>query len=56
SLLDNFEWAEGLKPRFGLVRITYPTQERTLRKSAHVYADIVKNNGISNGITVKNEI
>jgi beta-glucosidase len=46
SLTDNFEWAEGLRPRFGLVRIAYPTQERTLRKSAEVYANIAKQNGI----------
>jgi beta-glucosidase len=46
ALMDNFEWAEGLRPRFGLVRIAYPTQERTLRKSAEVYADIAKRNGL----------
>jgi beta-glucosidase len=46
SLLDNFEWAEGLSARFGLVRIAYPTQERTLRKSAQIYADIAKANGL----------
>ena len=55
SLLDNFEWAEGLKARFGLVRITYPTQERTLRKSAHVYANIAKKNGVYSGSDVENE-
>ncbi|HEY9679589.1 MAG TPA: glycoside hydrolase family 1 protein [Drouetiella sp.] len=46
SLLDNFEWAEGLRPRFGLIRVTYPTQERTMRHSASVYADIAKHNGL----------
>jgi len=46
SLMDNFEWAEGLRPRFGLVRIAYPTQERTLRRSAEVYAEIAKRNGL----------
>jgi beta-glucosidase len=46
SLLDNFEWAEGLRPRFGLVRVAYPSQERTLRKSAIVYADIARRNGL----------
>lgn len=51
SLLDNFEWAEGLKLRFGLVRVSYPTQERTLRKSARVYADFAKKNAIdSHGV------
>jgi beta-glucosidase len=46
SLLDNFEWAEGLRPRFGLIRVAYPSQVRTLRQSATVYADIVKQNGL----------
>jgi beta-glucosidase len=46
SLLDNFEWAEGLTPRFGLVRVSYPTQERTLRQSARVYSEIARLNGV----------
>lgn len=46
SLLDNFEWADGLEARFGLVRVTFPTQERTMRDSAKVYAEIARNNGI----------
>jgi beta-glucosidase len=46
SLLDNFEWAEGLRMRFGLVRVAYPTQERRLRKSARIYAEIARNNAI----------
>ncbi len=44
SLLDNFEWAEGLRIRFGLIRIAYPGQERTLRASAKLYAKIAKSN------------
>jgi beta-glucosidase len=44
SLLDNFEWAEGLRARFGLVRVAYPTLERTLRKSAELYAQICRDN------------
>lgn len=46
SLLDNFEWAEGLRARFGLVRVSYPTLKRTLRKSALVYAEIAGRNGL----------
>jgi len=46
SLLDNFEWSEGLRARFGLVRVTYPTQERILRESARVYGLIAKNNSV----------
>jgi beta-glucosidase len=49
SLLDNFEWAEGLLPRFGLVRVAYPTQERSLRKSALAYAEMARKNGLELG-------
>jgi beta-glucosidase len=42
SLLDNFEWAEGYEPRFGLVEVDYVTQERRPRESAHVYARIAR--------------
>lgn len=50
SLIDNFEWADGFDPRFGLVEIDYNTQKRTPRPSAYVYADIIRNNGIPHHI------
>ncbi|MEY2848018.1 MAG: hypothetical protein RI885_683 [Actinomycetota bacterium] len=34
SLLDNFEWAWGYEKRFGIVRVDYDTQRRTLKDSA----------------------
>ncbi|MFA4999909.1 MAG: family 1 glycosylhydrolase [Patescibacteria group bacterium] len=46
SLIDNFEWAEGFRPRFGLYEIDYQTYERKARPSARFYADICKNNRI----------
>jgi beta-glucosidase len=42
SLLDNFEWAEGYEPRFGLVRVDYETGTRTVRGSARTYARIAR--------------
>jgi beta-glucosidase len=52
SLLDNFEWAEGLRMRFGLVRVAFPTQERTFRKSAGFYSQIARQNAIKNGLSL----
>ncbi|MDP2918439.1 MAG: glycoside hydrolase family 1 protein [bacterium] len=39
SLLDNFEWAHGFAPCFGLVEVDYATQKRIIRPSARIYAD-----------------
>ena len=44
SLLDNFEWARGFEPRFGLVEVDYQTFERKIRPSALEYAKICKDN------------
>ncbi len=44
SFMDNFEWAEGFGPRFGLVAIDYDTLERTPRPSAAVYREIIRAN------------
>ena len=46
SLLDNFEWTEGYRPKFGLVMVDRKTQGRTLKKSAQFYAKTAKENGI----------
>lgn len=47
SLLDNFEWERGFSGRFGLVAVDYATQKRTPRRSAYVYEEICRENGIS---------
>jgi beta-glucosidase len=40
SLLDNFEWLEGLRPRFGLFEVDYATFGRRRRGSADVFAKL----------------
>jgi beta-glucosidase len=41
SLMDNFEWAEGYRMRFGIVHVDYDTQVRTLKNSAHWYRELI---------------
>jgi beta-glucosidase len=46
SLVDNFEWAEGWAPRFGLNALDRDTQRRTARRSAALYAEVCRNNAV----------
>jgi beta-glucosidase len=42
SLMDNFEWAYGYAPRFGLAYVDYPTGTRVMKSSGKRYADLIK--------------
>jgi beta-glucosidase len=42
TFLDNFEWAEGFRPRFGLVHVDYHTQKRTVKASGYWYREFLK--------------
>jgi beta-glucosidase len=42
SLLDNFEWAMGYGPRFGIIRVDYKTQERIPKLSSHWLAELCR--------------
>ncbi len=44
SLMDNYEWAEGYRERFGLVYVDYPTQRRIPKDSCYWYRDVVRTN------------
>jgi beta-glucosidase len=43
SFTDNFEWAEGYRPRFGLVHINYETQDRLIKDSGYWYSNLIQN-------------
>jgi beta-glucosidase len=42
TLMDNFEWAEGFYPRFGLVHVDFRSQRRTVKKSGMWYSRFLK--------------
>ena len=46
SLMDNFEWAEGYSKRFGIVRVDYDTQRRTIKDSGRFFRDVIAANGM----------
>jgi beta-glucosidase len=46
SLLDNFEWIMGYRPKFGLVAVDRDTQQRTVKGSARYLGEIARQNRI----------
>jgi beta-glucosidase len=55
SLIDNFEWAEGYKTPFGLVAVDFKTQERTVKPSGRLYAEICRTGRITPEMISKKE-
>jgi beta-glucosidase len=46
SLMDNFEWAFGYAPRFGLIHVDFTTQKRTPKYSADYYRQVSETNRV----------
>ncbi len=42
TFIDNFEWAEGFRPRFGLVYNDFKTHERIVKDSGYWFRDFLK--------------
>lgn len=45
SFMDNFEWALGYEPRFGVVYTDFETQERHIKDSGRFLAEVAATNG-----------
>ena len=49
SLLDNYEWSAGYSKRFGLFHVDFETQQRTPKRSARFYREVIRTSGAALG-------
>ncbi|KAL0811772.1 hypothetical protein ABMA28_009205 [Loxostege sticticalis] len=58
SLIDNFEWMDGYRSKFGLCEVDFsdPLRTRTLRRSAHFYAEVIRRRSLDIGPEYNDEL
>lgn len=54
SFTDNFEWAEGYLPKFGLVHVDFTTQKRIVKSSGYWYSKLLQSATFENSV-IKSE-
>lgn len=45
SIMDNYEWAEGYRERFGLIYVDYASQKRMIKASGFWYQKLIQSKG-----------
>jgi beta-glucosidase len=52
SFTDNFEWAEGYRPRFGLVYVDYSTQKRIIKDSGYWFQQFLAGQAVNTPLSL----
>jgi len=53
SLIDNFEWACGFRPRFGLIHVDYESLARTVKPSGRFLAEVIAGGAVTKALMEK---